>query len=170
MRSQQQNSAVCPDCGAPGKIVREDYRFTESGLKNVVLKNIEVIRCGKCGDAPILPAPGKLMRVIALTIATKPNPLNGEEFRFLRKFIGKSQDELSDIIPVHKTTISKWENNEDPIGDQSDRLIRVVAMALGGLKQDMPEVIERFHSIHAGKSRSIMSVDVISGKGEYAAA
>jgi len=40
-------------------------------------------------------------------------------------------EEFSKLLKIDKTTLSKWENNADPVGEQSDRLIRTIAFAKG---------------------------------------
>ena len=51
--------------------------------------------------------------------------------------------EFAALLRIDKTTLSKWENDEDPIGEQSDRLIRLVVLELGeGLKEEMVRLKE----------------------------
>jgi hypothetical protein len=57
-------------------------------------------------------------------------------------------EEFSRLIHVGKSTSSKWDNNDDRIGDQSDCLIRLVALGLGeGLKEESEPVIRSFPQI-----------------------
>ena len=57
---------TCSACGAMVPIVRGDYRYVESGLKNVILSGIETIRCPKCGNEdPIIPRIRGLHRALA---------------------------------------------------------------------------------------------------------
>jgi putative transcriptional regulator len=171
MGNKEREVHTCPDCGEGATVRRGDYQFTESGLKNVVLSGVEITHCPKCGDSVSIPKMNQLMRVMALGVALKPAPLKGEELRFLRKFMEKTQDDLAAILNVHKTTISKWENDEDRIGDQSDRLIRLVAISEGGLKDEVNNVIHEFPSIKEKQIRgSSMHVDVEAGKARYAVA
>lgn len=65
----------------------------------------------------------------AIAILEKPCRLQGEELRFLRKHIDANQEEFARLLHVDKTTLSKWENNEDPIGLQSDLLARAVVIS-----------------------------------------
>ena len=44
--------------------------------------------------------------------------------------------------------LSEWENDQDKVGAQSDRLIRAIALSLGeGLKGKLEEVIRKFPEI-----------------------
>ena len=40
----------CSDCGKEARVERGTYRFRESGLDNVVLKGIEIVKCPACGN------------------------------------------------------------------------------------------------------------------------
>jgi putative zinc finger/helix-turn-helix YgiT family protein len=145
----------CSNCSADAKVIRGNYYFRESGLP-VTLQGIEIIRCKNCGNEdPIIPRLNKLMRVLALAVIHKPYRLKGEDIRFLRKHLEMTGEKFSQLIHVDKTTLSKWENNENPIGDQSDRLIRLIAFSLGdGLKDELKELIRHFGEI-GDETRSV---------------
>jgi DNA-binding transcriptional regulator YiaG len=134
----------CSNCAKPVHIIHGNYEFKESGLDNVVLCGIEIIKCDHCGNEdPILPALDHLFRAIALALVSKPYRLAGEEVRFLRKYLKLTGDKLSRLLHVDKTTLSKWENNDDPVGTQSDLAIRLIVMSLDkGLKKKLPKVVE----------------------------
>ena len=126
------NKQTCSNCGSLARVARGDYKFTESGLSNVTLQDIDVIRCDECGNEdPIIPNATGLMRVIAAALILKPYRLVGEEVRFLRKHAGKTLDEFGQWLKVDRATVSRWENDQQNIGEQSDQLIRLVAVELG---------------------------------------
>ncbi len=139
----------CSNCGAPARVVHGTYDLKDVGLKNVVLQGIEIVKCPRCkNENPIVPNMNGLMRALALAVIEKPYRLTGEEVRFLRKYLRLTGEEFSRLIHVDKSTLSKWENNEDRVGDQSDRLIRLVAVGLGeGLKEESERVIRSFPQI-----------------------
>ena len=160
----------CPVCGTDARVKREDYKFTELGLKNVVLKGIEVISCPECGLSPRIPRMNDLMRTIAIAVILRPGRLAGEEVRFLRKHLGLTAERFSEVLGVDKTTISKWENDEDPVGTQSDRLIRLTALALGdGLQEKARELLEIFTSVRDQKKKPKIEVDPKTMEYSYAA-
>ena len=147
--------AECTACGAPASVVRGSYPFAECGLRNVVLRGVEITRCSQCGnDDVVIPHLNDLMRTLAFAVVSQPYRLQGEDVRFLRKYLNMTQAQLSELLDIHKTNLSKWENNEDKIGEQSDRLIRAVAVALGeGLEVKMEQVIRSFPQIQKSKKR-----------------
>ena len=116
----------CPNCRSEMKSKSRDYEYAESGLNNVVLKGITVHECKHCGE--MLPEISNVKRIhkwIAEYLLSKGAPLTGEEFRFLRKAMGKSAKQTALSLAVNPVSISRWENNKEKIGPQSDRLFRV---------------------------------------------
>ena len=134
---------VCSNCEKMAKVVRGSYEFKESGLSGVILQGIEIISCKHCGNEdPIIPHVNDLMRLLAVAVISKPHRLIGEEVRFIRKYLGMTGDEFSRLLDIDKTSLSKWENNDDPVGATNDRLIRVMALALDeGLREKLDDVI-----------------------------
>lgn len=161
---------VCGNCGKSARNVRGDYQFKESGLRNLVLRNIEMVRCGHCGNVDtVLHRADHIMRAIAQAVLWKPYRLNGDEIRFLRKHVGLTEDELAEYISVDKTTLSKWENNEDPIGLQSDLFLRAVVMSLDEqLREGVPKLIQYFREAVNKQERVRVEVDAKTLEFEYA--
>jgi putative zinc finger/helix-turn-helix YgiT family protein len=135
---------VCSDCGSKAQVEKGTYRFRESGLDNVVLKGIEVVKCTHCGnDEPVIPNLEALLRVLAGAIIQSKLPLTGEEVRFLRKHLGMSGEQFASILHTDKSTLSKWETGSVNIGSKSDLLIRSVALNLEPSLRDSAERITR---------------------------
>ena len=162
--------AQCSNCSADAKIVRGDYEFRETGLRDLVLLDIELIKCGKCGNVdPILFQVDELMHIAAVAILQKPYRLQGEELRFLRKHIDLNQEEFAKLLHVDKTTLSKWENNEDPIGVQSDLLARAVVISRDKrLEKRAADHIRAFEKIADKQKHLRVEVDTAKHEYEYA--
>jgi transcriptional regulator with XRE-family HTH domain len=108
---------------------RENYPYTEVGLKSVTLTNVPVYHC-KCGAIVAeLPAVGQLHFLIAFDLFRKKTILSGEEVRYLRKWVGYSATELAEATGYSKTIISRWENEKKKVAKESDRLLRLVIFA-----------------------------------------
>jgi putative zinc finger/helix-turn-helix YgiT family protein len=139
----------CTNCDAEASRVTANYRFTESGLNNFVLKNISVIKCDSCGNVdPVISRPKEIAREMAKAIVNKPFALTGEEIRFLRKYLGMSQETLASHLHSDKAVLSRWENDREPVGSKSDLLIRTIAVILGeGLEGQRQEVVKSFPKI-----------------------
>lgn len=140
---------LCTNCDAEASRITTNYRFSESGLSNFVLKNISVIKCDSCGNAdPIISRPKEITREMARAIVTKPFALTGEEIRFLRKYLGMSQETFASYLHSDKAVLSRWENDREAVGSKSDLLIRSIAVILGeGLENERQEVVKNFPKI-----------------------
>lgn len=120
----------CSNCGRMAPVVTTNYRFDEMGLP-VVLQRIQVVKCQHCGNVdPIIPNINDLMHTLALAVICDPRKLNGDEFRFLRKYVGKNGDQFGKLLHLGKTHVSKIETGATPVGDQTDKLIRFLVLHL----------------------------------------
>ena len=151
----------CTQCGDPVTPEIRQYRYSESGMANVVLQGVTVAECSKCGNSEVLiPRMAKLHRAIAQALIKSPARLTGEQLRFLRKHLGMSGDQLGQYLHTDKTKISKWERGEDSIGPPTDRLIRLLAAALDSeLRPGVSLVAEQLPKI-ADESGSLWELQV----------
>jgi len=87
----------------------------------------------------------RLHDLIFQKILMKANPLRGEELRFLRKSLGVRSFQFAKMLNVHPTTLSKWENGDQTIGEAYDKLIRysVVLTVTNHAKQQVEEAHRR---------------------------
>jgi DNA-binding transcriptional regulator YiaG len=159
---------TCPECGSPVRRIRGDYDATKLFGIPVTLRNIEIHR-SDCGDSPVIPRAAQINRALARAVIRKPYRLGGAEIRFLRKFLRMKGEDFARLIHVDRTTLSKWENDEDPVGDQSDRLIRAVTLGLGeGLQDELVAGIRAFPEIKSAVRRIRIEIEPESLTYEYA--
>jgi putative zinc finger/helix-turn-helix YgiT family protein len=117
----------CTDCGAAMVTRKENYRYSDCGLKHVTLAGVGVSRCARCGNYEVsIPHIERLHRLIARGVIEKLTRLTGEEVRFLRKSLGWSGTDFARHMGVAEETVSRWENEAAPIGPQADRLLRLM--------------------------------------------
>lgn len=128
----------CDVCKAESEVLNgQQYLYTESGLNNVVLENIEVRRCGGCGDiSPRIPRILALHATIARAVVLQQAPLRGQDIRFLRKQLGMRAKEWAVLLRIDVATFSRWENDDQNIGPQSDALIRYVYCRLSAERDE----------------------------------
>ena len=135
----------CGRCSTEMNVIRGDYRLTESCLANVVLQNIEIAVCPQCGNRePIIPYLDEVMRSLVQTVLLQSSRLTGQQVRFLRTYLGHSAEDFARYLHVDKSTISRWENGSQAIGEQSDLLIRMVVMAQGEDLRFIQTALEHF--------------------------
>ena len=159
----------CSDCGKDARVERGTYRFRESGLDNVVLKGIEIVKCPACGnEEPLIPNLDGLLRTVAVAIVTSRLPLTGAEVRYLRKYLGMSGEQFARILHTDKSTLSKWETGAVNIGSKSDLLIRAVALNLGrGLRGEAERITRDFELIDEESTAPPKRIEVDSETLEY---
>jgi len=160
----------CSDCGSEAKIERGTYRFKESGLDNVVLKGIEIVRCPECGNEdPIIPNMEGMLRTLAFALIKSKLPLSGPAVRYLRKYVGMTGEQFARMLHTDKTTVSKWETGSAAIGSKSDLLIRSVALLL--IKSEATEaeqIVREFEMIDEESTQPASRIEVNSETLEYA--
>jgi putative transcriptional regulator len=147
----------CSNCGQDAKKTRANYLFRESGLHNIVLKNIEIIKCSHCGNEdPIIHKMAELMKQIAQALVEKPYALTGAEIRFLRKYLGMSGADFASLLHTDKTVLSRWENSHVDVGSKSDLLIRAIVCNLGsGLKPEAERIVRKFPQINESDQKAV---------------
>jgi YgiT-type zinc finger domain-containing protein len=117
---------TCSECRGNSEGRRENYTYTECGLKNVVLIDVLVYRCVRCGAEQVeIPNMDGLHRTVALAVLCKGRLLSSDEIRFLRKVAGFTATNLARSLAVTKNAVSRWENT-GKIGPASDRAVRAV--------------------------------------------
>jgi transcriptional regulator with XRE-family HTH domain len=162
---------VC-QCGARGTVVLGDYLFVESGLNNVTLHGVELLKCPQCGSVtPVLSKINRLMRLIARALVLKPSELTGKEIRFLRKYMGLTGERFGKKLGLTKEHVSRIENDKHQVGGQTDRLIRYLAIsASSSLQHDMKQLLELLDTIKKDRHQEHIEIDLATGSFEYAAA
>jgi len=84
----------CPNCGREQETFVGEYQYLESGLDNVIIDGIEILRC-PCGEhSALIPHIVGLHKTIAKGIIEQMRPLNEKEIRFLRKNIKRWVKEI----------------------------------------------------------------------------
>lgn len=120
----------CPKCGESRFVkTSEDYLYTESGLSNVVLANIDVFVCEHCANKLVeIPRIAKLHRAIAYELVKQKERLRPEEIRFLRQYLGRSSTDFADLMGVEIESVSRWENGKVQMSTPHERFLRLMVM------------------------------------------
>lgn len=164
-------SEKCSVCGNDALLVWGNHRFDEIGVP-VLLKRIRLIKCSHCRTAePIIPNMSDLIDAVALAVILQPTKLNGQEVRFLRKFVGKNNKDFASLLDVDNTHLSKVENGQNglEIGDQLDKYVRVLVMNMSeSLKDKFARLLERIPQIsNSPVVKQLIEVDIETLGCEY---
>jgi transcriptional regulator with XRE-family HTH domain len=162
---------VC-ECGETPIVVRGDYLFLESGLDNVVLRKVKLLKCNQCGSVtPLLSKINQLTQIIASALVLKPSELTGKEIRFLRKYIGLTGEQFGRKLGLTKEHVSRIENEKLPVGAQTERLIRYVSISANpDLQGEMAQLLELLDTIKNEPQKERIEINSVTGSFEYAAA
>ncbi len=117
---------VCPNCGKSQETFRSDYKYLESGLDNVMICDIEMIKCNCGQESALIPRILSVHEAIANCLLEKESQLTGKEIRFLRKEMGLKGRDFADLVNIDNATLSRWENGKTKPSVKADRLIRVL--------------------------------------------
>lgn len=100
------------------------YHYTESGLRNVWLRNGYKEHDTPYGKGISIHDTEGLHRAIGVFLVTQKPHLSGAEVRFLRTEMDLSQSDLGRILGVGETTIRGWESGRNKITKPAERLLR----------------------------------------------
>jgi len=136
-------SMKCPECD--GELIQRVLSEYEDDLiiigRSVCLVNsVLEERCASCEHVQrTIPDLDGLLAAAAVSRALHRLKLRGEELRFMRKVLQISSRELADVVGVTPETMSRWENNRDPITATSEKLLRFI---VAGMLRDKAPFIE----------------------------
>lgn len=118
----------CQQCGgANAERQKGNHLYSESGLPNVTLVGVTLVSCPDCGARGVMiPKIEKLHAALAEMLITTVPKLSGPEVRFLRKYLGLSGVDFAERMGVAAATVSRWENDKEPIGGVAERLLRLM--------------------------------------------
>jgi DNA-binding transcriptional regulator YiaG len=123
---------TCEQCGGRHvSMAQQDIYHDDGliGLPNVVVINAaQKMVCDSCGanNGVHIPDPEDLEIALAVYRVTIPVKLSGKEIRFLRQGLGKRASELGQYLQVRDETVSRWENEKEPMKPQTEKLLRIL--------------------------------------------
>ncbi len=129
---------TCFKCGGELQVNKDKpYYYTESGLDNVVLYGINQYKCQSCNETFVsIPMMEELHLLLGRELCCKKGLLSGKEAKFIRKEIHMKAKEMAQALGVTASTVSRWENDKEPIGETHDRLLRSLYMLYASEKTD----------------------------------
>lgn len=102
------------------------YQYEDCGLRNIFLKNGFSLVETPWGEAVSIENVEGLHKAIGIALIDRPEPLDGSEFRFLRKELGLSQKRFGGLFGVTDQTVANWEKGNSDLPKYADILIRLL--------------------------------------------
>lgn len=126
------------------------YRYKESGLSNIYLTSGVTIENTDYGRMVSIEQINELHRAIGLYIIEKEEPMNGAEFRFLRKQMDLTQPELAKAMKISDQTIANYEKSKTKLqmADPMMRFIYLLHILPDGVRAEvLKEMIDGAHAM-----------------------
>jgi len=117
----------CLTCGDTMRMTVEARRYGD-GL-NVVLRGVEVRRCGSCGEEEVvINRINDVHKSIAFSLAQKEARLTPAEIRFLRTYLGYSSTDFAERLGVAKESVSRWESGTRNMAHGMELVVRFMVL------------------------------------------
>jgi len=125
--------------------VKPEFVDEQMGLPVVLLESVYEAQSGEVSGIIVPDLPG-LEAAMAMARIMDDFKLNGREIRFLRRALGLKANELASFLDVAAETLSRWENEKEPISTNPERVLRMrVFNALRGrapgVKADLSTIL-----------------------------
>lgn len=103
------------------------YRYTESGLDNVMVEGVQFVADDAGEECITIPNVNGLHKAIACGIIRRHASMGSKELRFLRSEMGMTQAELAEMVHREPLAVSRWERGESPLDSNAEAIIRLYA-------------------------------------------
>lgn len=103
---------------------RNSYHYKACGLDDVYLLNGFTIEETGYGPGVAVQNEKALHQAIGLRLVSDRKALSAREFRFLRKQMGFTQEQLSKRLQVNTQTVARYEKDQTAIPGSTDFVIR----------------------------------------------
>ena len=133
-REIAQAMAAAPDLARCKEEVLARYEIADPGIPfRVTIENaVRAWRDPESGRivATSIPAFEELVAQLAIFRAHLPWKLRGDEIRFLRRVLDKSGKDFAKAIGLKPETLSRCEHGRQPLGEQTERLLRLYVVEM----------------------------------------
>ena len=134
---------------------REPFHYTGCGLDNVYLTSgYQTKEVG--GETYVAVHDVEdLHTAIALFLARQKKVLDGQEVRFVRKFLDLTQRELGTFLGVSDQSVARYEKGQTKFEGAADALLRLLVVAKAGGCIDVREELESIRTADDAASADV---------------
>lgn len=127
---QNPSETICPICDSDNVEISIREEREAFGLPGVTLTSLQQVTCQECGEVTCsIPSHGLIIREIRRRLCELGRPLVGPEVQFLRESLRQSQAQFATLLGTSNVTVSRWENQHNPIPLSADRFLRILTIA-----------------------------------------
>jgi DNA-binding transcriptional regulator YiaG len=123
------------------------WHYTQCGLDNVWLDGGYEVKDTPYGKAVAVHDVDGLHALLARQLARDAGPLTGKQFRFLRSWLGMTQEALAGMMGVTVGALSLWER-KDSVPRINEKLLRLMVLAKVDGNTPLHDAIERVNTVH----------------------
>lgn len=124
------------------------YRYRGVGLDNVYLVNGYTTRKLSSGEEAVSIHNLKgLHAAIACEIAGMSGPMNGQTFRFLRKYADMAQRGVAALLGRSELTVSNWERDVHEVPIAAAELMRALVREIISGNAELKKAVDRCNQI-----------------------
>jgi transcriptional regulator with XRE-family HTH domain len=106
------------------EVVRDPHHYKACGLDDVYLLNGFTVEETDYGRGVSVHNVEDLHRAIGMRVISDKKPLSAREFRFLRKQMGFTQEQLAKRLRVDAQTVARYEKDQTAIPGATDAVLR----------------------------------------------
>ncbi len=104
------------------------YRYTDSGLDNVIIEGVNFVADDSGEECVMIPNINGLHKTIAHGFVVRRGSMSGRELRFIRTEMGMTQAQLAEMLHREPLAVSRWERAERPVDANAEALVRLYAI------------------------------------------
>ncbi len=137
--------------------MKDLYHYTDSGLRNVYLKNGYSIKKTPYGRGVSIHNVAGLHQFLGTElVCNKAGKLSSTEIRFLRVEMDLPQVQLAGLLGVSENTIRAWENNRGKITKPAELLLRTLYKQYADLDSDIRQAVKHLASLNRREGKLVL--------------
>ena len=137
--------------------VKDLYHYTDSGLRNVYLKNGYSVKKTPYGRGVSIHDVAGLHQLLGMElVCNKAGKLSSTEIRFLRVEMDLPQVHLASLLGVSENTIRAWENNRGKITRPAELLLRTLYKQYADLDSDIRQAVAHLASLNRREGKLVL--------------
>ncbi len=134
-------------------------QFDDAGIRDVWLKSGYVERHTRRGSGVAYKDVDGLTEAVCVAMALRATSLNGDEFRYVRKAMGKSQGSIAECFDRTEQSVAKWEKGVSPVPRECSVLLKQLYLRQFGLADCIPHTLAELENTAEDVECVVMSYE-----------